>query len=67
MDVKELIADLKGQGLEEDKILEALQQMVEEGKLTPEQFEEAKKVLELETQAEEKEQAQDLFGLKFNE
>ena len=39
MNIEQLIADLKAQGLENDKILASLEQMVQEGKLTPEVIE----------------------------
>lgn len=72
MDIEKLIADLKAQGLEEEQILSSLEQMAQEQKITPEDFEKAKQLLGLidkdDTQQHEnddKAQASKLFGLKF--
>ena len=44
MNIEQLIADLKSQGLDNEKILASLNQMVQEGKLTPEDLEKAKEL-----------------------
>lgn len=67
MNIEQLIADLKSQGLDNEKILASLEQMVQEGKLSPEDLEKAKAMLlgEGQTPEQEKADAENLFGLKF--
>lgn len=68
MNIEQLIADLKSQGLDNEKILASLEQMVQEGKLSPEDLEKAKSMLidaSVQTPEEEKAEAENLFGLKF--
>ena len=71
MNIEQLIADLKSQGLEDEKILVSLEQMVQEGKLTPEDLEKAKQILGGSPatppvdEAKEKEEAGKLFGLNL--
>lgn len=64
--VEQVIKDMREQGADDTQILEALQKMAEEGKITPEDFEQAKKLLhgEVEYDADvEKKEASRLFGL----
>ncbi len=64
--VEQIIKDMREQGADDTQILEALQKMAEEGKITPEDFEQAKKLLhgEVEYDADvEKKEASKLFGL----
>ena len=42
--VEKLIAEMREQGADDTQILEALQKMADEGKITPEDFENAKNV-----------------------
>lgn len=61
MELEKIITDLKEQGLEEEQILEALQKMVEEGKLAEEDLQKAKEIL----MKQEKTDAGKLFGLEL--
>lgn len=66
--VDKIIAELREQGADDTQILESLQKMAEEGKITPEEFEEAKKLLHGEVEYDanaEKEEASRLFGMKL--
>lgn len=66
--VEKIIAELREQGADDTQILESLQKMAEEGKITPEEFEEAKKLLHGEVEYDanaEKEEASRLFGMKL--
>ena len=71
MNIEQLIADLKSQGLEDKKILASLEQMVQEGKLTPEDLEKAKQILSgtpaspQVDEEKEKKEAGKLFGLNL--
>lgn len=59
--VEEIIKDLRAKGLEDEEILKALEQMVQEQKLTEDEFLKAKEILD----DEEKKQAEKLFGMEF--
>lgn len=59
VNIEELVAELKNEGLENDEILKALEEMLNEGKITEEDYEKAKDLLE----GEERETASDLFGV----
>jgi uncharacterized protein (DUF433 family) len=59
--VEEVIKDLRAKGLEDEEILKALEQMVQEQKLTEDEFLKAKEILD----DEEKKQAEKLFGMEF--
>lgn len=61
VDIEKIIAELKSQGLEDDKIIASLEQMVQEGKITAEDLEKAKEILE----GSEKKEASKLFGLNL--
>lgn len=64
--VEQIIKDMREQGADDTQILEALQKMAEEGKITPEDFEQAKKLLHGEVKYDEeaeKKEASRLFGL----
>lgn len=66
MEIEKLIEEFKTQGLEPEQIIEALEKMCEEGKLSPEDLEKAKQLLvvdPVEVEKKEKEQAGQLFGL----
>lgn len=66
--VEKIIAELREQGADDTQILESLQKMADEGKITPEEFEEAKKLLHGEVEYDanaEKEEASRLFGMKL--
>lgn len=66
--VDKIIAELREQGADDTQILESLQKMADEGKITPEEFEEAKKLLHGEVEYDanaEKEEASRLFGMKL--
>ncbi len=66
--VEKIIAELREQGADDTQILESLQKMAEEGKITPDEFEEAKKLLHGEVEYDanaEKEEASRLFGMKL--
>lgn len=69
MNLEELIAQLKSEGLDNEKILASLEQMVAEGKLTPEDLEKAKSMLidssTLTDEEKEKAEVEDLMGFKF--
>ena len=68
MNVEQLVADLKAQGLDNEKILASLEQMVQEGKLSTEDLEKAKSLLidaSVQTPEEEQADAEKLFGMKF--
>lgn len=59
VNIEELVASFKKQGLGNDEILNALAEMLKEGKITEEDFEKAKAMLE----GEERSDASDLFGV----
>lgn len=59
VNIEELVENLKKQGLANDEILKALEQMVQEGQITEEDLEKAKALLE----GEERKEASDLFGV----
>lgn len=69
MNIEQLIADLKAQGLETEQIVSSLEQMVAEEKITLEDFEKAKHILlgvdNPTTPEDEKALAEKQFGLKF--
>ena len=69
MNLEELIAQLKSEGLDNEKILASLEQMVAEGKLTPEDLEKAKSMLidssTLTDEEKEKADVENLMGFKF--
>ncbi len=56
-----LIEELRARGLKDEEIIPALENLAQEGKLSPEELEEAKKLLE----QDEEQEAEKLFGLKF--
>lgn len=59
VNIEELVAEFKKQGLANDEILRALDEMLKEGKITEEDFAKAKDMLE----GEERDTASDLFGV----
>ena len=59
--MEKLIEELRNRGLKDEEIIPALEQLAQEGKLSPEELEEAKKLLD----KEEEQEAEKLFGLKF--
>ena len=69
MNLEELIAQLKSEGLDNEKILASLEQMVAEGKITPEDLEKAKSMLidssTLTEEEKEKADVENLMGFKF--
>jgi len=62
MEIEKIVKDLQEQGLKGDKLLNALQQMVTEGKLAEDDFAKAKNML---VKADEKARAEKLFDMKF--
>lgn len=65
MNIEELVASLKEQGLEKDQIIASLEQMVQEGKITPDDLERARGMLE-EQPEDEQAEAGKLFGLDLS-
>lgn len=64
MGIEQIVNDLKSQGLENEQIIASLEQMVQEGKITPEDLEKAKQMLMVEqTPEKEKAEAGKVFGL----
>lgn len=59
VNVEEIVKKLKEQGLSYDEILAEIERLLKEGKITEEDFEKAKAVLE----SGEKEEASSLFGV----
>ena len=59
--IDSIVDDLKKQGLEFEQIVEALKQMLAEGKITEEDFAQATQKLE----AEEKNEASKMFGINL--
>lgn len=59
--IDSIVDDLKKQGLEFEQIVEALKQMLAEGKITEEDFAQATEKLE----AEEKNEASKMFGINL--
>lgn len=59
--MEKLIEELRNRGLRDEEIIPALERLAQEGKLSPEELEEAKKLLD----KEEEQEAEKLFGLKF--
>lgn len=75
MKLEKIISDMRSQGADDEQILKALEQMANEGKITPEDFEKAKEILmgdaegfaqeDANKEAEEKKKAEELFGMKL--
>ena len=72
MELEKVIQDMQAQGASNEQILQSLSQMVQEGKLTPEDLEKAKQLLgQGEAQSQpvdeeaEKAEASKLFGMKL--
>lgn len=67
IDVEKIVKELQGQGLDAEKILQAIAEMAKEGKLSPEDVEKAKQILSqpADNEAEEQQQAEKMFGMKF--
>ena len=71
MGIEQLIQDLKAQNLTDEQILQALEQMLQEQKITEEDLLKAKQLLggnhvqEVDDEAEEQKKAEQLFGMKF--
>ncbi len=75
MELEKIISDMRSQGADDEQILKALEQMANEGKITPEDFEKAKEILmgdaegfakeDENKEAEEKAKAEQLFGMKL--
>ena len=68
MELEKIIAEMREQGADDEQILKSLEQMAQEGKITPEDFEKAKEVLMANKEAdaeEEKAKAEELFGMKL--
>lgn len=57
--IEVIVKDLKGKGLKGDEIIKALEQLVQEQKLTEEELEKAKEILK------EREDAEKLFDMQF--
>lgn len=62
MEIEKIVKDLQEQGLQGDKLINALQQMVTEGKLAEDDFTKAKNML---VKADEKARAEKLFDIKL--
>lgn len=70
MDIQQIINDLKTQNLDDNQILVALQNMLEQKKLSPQDFEKAKSLLSSSQnmkseEEQEREIASRLYGIKF--
>lgn len=70
MELEKLIQEMQSQGTSNEQILQSLEQMVQEGKITAEDFERAKQLLQPQPQEqtneeEEKANASKLFGMKL--
>lgn len=67
VDVEKIVKELQGQGLDAEKILQAIAEMAKEGKLSPEDVEKAKQILSqpADNEDEEQQQAERMFGMKF--
>lgn len=59
--MEKLIEELRNRGLKDEEIIPALEKLAQEGKLSPEELEEAKKLLE----ESEEQEAEKMFGMKF--
>lgn len=57
--IEVIVKDLKAKGLKGDEIIKALEQLVQEQKLTEEELEKAKEILK------EREDAEKLFDMQF--
>lgn len=64
LDLEKVIEDLKEKGLSNEQIMEAMANMVKEGKLAEEDLEKAKAILDGQ-QNEEKSEASKLFGVNI--
>jgi hypothetical protein len=65
MQIEEILNDLKNQGLSDEEIISSLEKMLEEQKITEEDFAKAKELLLNVKEEMNKEEAQKLFGLDF--
>ncbi len=68
MDVEKIVQGLREQGLKDEQIAAALDQMVKEGKMAQEDAEKAKMLLKKgqeENPENEEKEAERLFGMKF--
>lgn len=67
-DVAKIIEDLKSQNLSDEQIMAALEKAVQDGKLSAEDLEKAKQILAnggANNDAQEEQEAEKMFGMKF--
>lgn len=66
-DVAKIIEELKSQNFTDEQIMAALEKAVQEGKLSPEDLEKAKQILAngANNDAQEEQEAEKMFGMKF--
>lgn len=67
MSIEEIVKGLKEQGLGEEEALKALQEMLERGEITEEDFNKAVEMLKTSEGDEERELAEKLYGMDFSE
>lgn len=62
MSIEEIVKGLKEQGLQEEEIKKSLQEMLDKGEITQEDFDKAMAMFGQSTEDEEKELAKKLYG-----
>ena len=67
MSIEEIVKGLKEQGLGEEEAMAALQEMLEKGEITEEDFQKAVEMLKTSEEDEERKLAEKLYGMDFSE
>lgn len=66
MNIEEIVKGLKEQGLGEEEATAALQEMLDKGEITEEDFQKAMELLKTSEDDEERELAEKLYGMDFS-
>ena len=67
MNIEEIVKGLKEQGLGEEEAMAALQEMLQKGEITEEDFQKAMEMLKSSEKDEERELAEKLYGMDFSD
>lgn len=67
MNIEEIVAGLKEQGLGEEEAMAALKEMLDKGEITEDDFNKALELLKKSEEDEERELAEKLYGMDFSE
>ena len=66
MSIEEIVKGLKEQGLGEEEAMAALQEMLDKGEITEEDFQKAMEMLKSSEEDEERALAEKLYGMDFS-